>query len=238
MATSPDRVRRALAVVTTAASTEARRVAQAAGNKPSEVRAALFAAVPLIVGDYADGAGSLAVEWYEELREDANPSPLFDPQPLALVTDDDVAAMIARTTEPLFDLEREQARVLGDIERELAASLDAMAAEIQREVAAGFRDTITGNTQADPAAVGWQRHARPDGCKFCVMLASRGAVYTAKTARFAAHTNCGCVAGPSFDPDAPHADVMQYVASRKRRSDAERAALREYLNEHFPDAPG
>ena len=31
---------------------------------------------------------------------------------------------------------------------------------------------------------------------------------------------------------------MQYVASKKHRSAAEQAKLRDYLNEQFPDSPG
>jgi hypothetical protein len=80
------------------------------------------------------------------------------------------------------------------------------------------------------------------------MLAARGAVYTERTARFAAHGavmaggrkggTCMCVAGPAYVPSAPRASAMQYLASRRKRSAADKAHLREYLNHNFPDARG
>jgi len=66
------------------------------------------------------------------------------------------------------------------------------------------------------------------------MLSGRGAVYKQGTARFAAHSNCHCSAEPVFEGEAgPEASVLQYVASQRKRSDADRAALRDYLNTHF-----
>lgn len=235
--------------MTGAAVADTRKVAEIAGNEPSEVRAALFAAVPLIVGDYADGAAALALDWYEELRDEAPVDGPFTPQPFTVVTDEDVAAMVARTTESLHDLEIEVARIAEDFERELAASLDALTSAIQQEVADAFRETIIENTKADPESAGWKRFARPEACGFCRMLAARGAVYTKETARFAAHgafTNgkrtggdCMCIAGPEFGGKETWAEAtpMQYVASKRKRTEAERAALRKYLNKNYPDTP-
>lgn len=235
VATSPDLIRRDLAVITGAAQADIRAVAAAAPEDPAALRAALFAATPLIVTEYAEGAAALALDWFEELRFEAGVTTPFRPAPFVNITEDDIAAVVARTTESLYDLQR---GIEQEIEEAFAESMAALEAEMQKEVASGFRDTITENAEADPAAVGWARFARGDGCKFCQMLAHRGAVYTRATARFAAHTNCHCVAGPAFDADAPRADVMQYVASQRERTEAQRKALRAYLNKNFPDAPG
>ena len=74
------------------------------------------------------------------------------------------------------------------------------------------------------AAVGWHRETRPGACDFCRMLAGRGGVYKESTVRFAAHDDCGCVAVPSWDANAPEVDVMAYVASERtsRMSPAQR----------------
>ena len=232
---TPEQVRTALTVVTAAAAADLRTVAEQTQQDASAIRASLFAATPLIVSDYAEGSAALALDWYDELRDAARAFTAFTPQPLVLVTDDDVSAAVAVSTDSLYEIERGLER---DFEEAFQESLALVEAEVQKFVASGFRDTMTENTVQDPDAVGWQRFARPDGCKFCLMLAARGAVFTEATANFAAHTNCHCVVGPSFDPDAPQADVMQYVASKKQRTEKERAALRDYLNENFPDAPG
>jgi len=246
---TPSKVRRALRLVARAAAADLRTVAESAAQSgsPSQIRAALFAATPLIVGDYTDGSSALAVDWYSELRDAAEVAQRFSPRPLVLVTDDEIAAIVAETTSALRDIER---GIEKDVEVALTESLDLLTAEIEEEVAAAFRDTITGNATADPAAVGWRRFARPEACKFCLMLAARGAVYTAATARFAAHGavmggnrkggNCMCIAGPAFGGKEIWAEAtpMQYVASSTKRTPEQQAALRAYLNTNYPDAPG
>lgn len=235
MATSPDVVRRVLLRITRAAQREVRVVSQQAPQEPLGWRAALFATVPLVVSEYAPAASSLALDWFEEIRFDASPSVPYTPTPRLTIADEDVAAMLASVTEdfrqPTLDLTEEFDRIAA----ETAARIEA---EVQKEVASGFWNTVTGNVVDDAAAVGWQRFTRDGACKFCLMLAGRGAVYTRESARFAAHTNCHCVVGPSYDPDAPRASVEQYQASARKRTAKERAALRKYLNANFPDAPG
>ena len=244
MATAPERVRRALLRVASQARRDLQAVARAAGKDPAAIRAGLFATAPVIVSDYNLGAATLALDWYEEIRDEVAPRRLFVPTVRTRVSDEDVAATVARTTAALLDAEPT------NLDRVTAESMADLEAEVQRKVVSGFRDTITENVVADPAAVGWRRFARPEACKFCLMLADRGAVYTAATARFAAHGRemrggrkggeCMCIAGPAFGGKETWANAtpMQYVASKRKRTEKERAALRDYLNHNFPDAPG
>lgn len=238
---TPDQVRRALRVVTGASLADLRSVTSAAlgTGSPSEIRAALFAASPLIVGDYIDGSAALALDWYEELRDAASPRHRFQPTPLTVVDDDALMASVAATTEPLYELEQSATRpTLQALDEATTRSLRLLEPVIQRSVADGFRTTVVGNTRRDPDAVGWRRYASGGACKFCVMLADRGAVYTEESADFAAHGTCHCTCGPSYDANAPRANVMQYVASSKNRTPEQQAALRDYLNTNYPDSPG
>lgn len=247
VATAPDRIRRVLQRITRQARRELRAVAQAAPQNATDVRSALFAATPLIVSDYSPGAATLALDWYEQIREEVAPQRLYTPTPRLRTTDEDVAAIVARTTEALHEIEQ---GLLAELEVATTESLRLLESEVQKEIVAGFRDTITENTKDDPESVGWRRFARPEACKFCLMLAARGAVYTEATARFAAHGaemrggrkggDCMCIAGPEFGGKETWAEAtpMQYLASRRQRSAADRARLREYLNQHFPDASG
>lgn len=231
MATSPNRVRTGLSIVTGAAVADARIVAESGGSA-AEVRAALFEATPLIVSDYADGAAALALEWYDELREDAALRRPYAPEPLRLVTDDEVRAEVAVSTVALRTASPE------DLPVAITTSLRLLEGGLSKMVASGFWDTMTVNATRDPSALGWRRYARAGACKFCVMLAGRGAVFKESTVRFAAHGSCHCLAGPEFDQSAPLASAMQYTASEPTRTPEQRAALRSYLNENFPDAPG
>lgn len=246
MATSPEAVRGGLLTLADAAKSDVRAVAQASRQDPDETRAALFAAVPLVVAEYNLGAGVLAVDWYEQLRDSAGIAVPFVPEPFIAISDDEIASVVAQATESLYDLQRGIER---EIEEAFAESLTQVQAETERLIAEAFRDTVTENATRDPAAVGWRRFARAGACKFCLMLAARGAVYTKETARFAAHGavmngnrkggNCMCIAGPAFaTANWEEATPMQYVASQETRTDAQRATLRAYLNKNYPDAPG
>lgn len=232
MPTTPEQVRRGLQLVTAASIAEVEQVARAYQD-PEEQASALFLAVPLIVSDYIDGSSALALDWYEELRDFATPSSVFVPSPVTLVREAEIGNAVAWATQPLRDLEAEALAEIDALTDEMLARLTPV---VQKDVAAGFWDTMTENVKEDPEAVGWQRIAREGACPFCRMLADKGAVYRKEsTATFAAHTTCHCVAAPKFANGdlGPEADVMQYLASSKRRTPAQRAALREYLKANY-----
>ena len=241
--TPPSQVRSGLLLVGSAAANDLQTVA-ASGSTAEEVRSALFVAAPLIVSEYSDGTAALALDWYEELRDAAAAEHPYAPQPIRLVTDADVRAVVALSTVALVDTPSPST------DEAVTTSLKLVVGGLQELVSDAFRDTITKNSVADPSTVGWRRFARPEACKFCLMLAARGAVYTEATARFAAHGavmsgnrrggNCQCITGPAFGGKEIWAEAspMQYLATRKRRSAEQSAKLRTYLNENFPDAPG
>lgn len=217
--------RRALNLVADTSVATALDLLQSTSGSPEQRRYELLSGVPEVIGYYSDGSAALAADFYDDERIAANVRGSFTTQ---LIVNDRVVKTrraIVWAAEPLF---------VGD---ESTAG-KRLAEVVQIETARPYRDTITGNTAKDPQAIGWRRVAA-GGCKFCAMLAARGAVYTEATARFAAHENCHCTAAPAFvGYDGPEADVTQYRASRRNRTPAQRAQLREYLNEHFSDLPG
>lgn len=226
MATSPEAVRAQLAVVTAAAATDLSDIASTA-SRPAD---AIVSALSLVVPSYYDAAGALAVEWYDERRDESSPATSFTP---------------TITGNPATEwIEREAERFAKSLEADLEAEMQRMTDELlrlaEKEVARGFRDTILENSRDDVDAIGWSRVARPGACKLCVMAADNGAVYSQVTAFFAAHTDCHCAARPEFKggEHGPEATVLQYVAAKKRRTERERKALRKYLNKNYPDARG
>lgn len=236
--TTPEQVRSGLTLVTAAAVADTRTIAASAGT-PSEIRASLFAAVPLIVDKYIAGSATLALDWYDEIRAAAKTRHAYSPSPVTAVSDKALMTSVAVATDPLYRLEQEHQRLTDElIQQANDAAMTALGPLVQKSVASGFWETMTVNSAEDPDALGWQRFTRAGACKFCLMLAAKGAVYTEVTADFAAHTSCHCLAGPSFDPNAPRATAMQYVASSKNRTPAQQKALRDYLNQHYPDARG
>lgn len=229
MATPPSEVRGGLAVVTGAATTQ---LALAASEvPPDETPAALYALLPLLIPSYYDAAGSLATFWYEELREESRPKQVYVPQIISQGNPNWIEIELRATYEQAIrDVEAD----IEVISAQLIAEAEALT---QKEVARGFRDTMDGNARRDPEAIGWSRHARPGACPFCRMLARDAAVYlTEASARFAAHTNCHCVARVEFEngDHGPEADVFQYLASQRKRTPAERERLREHLRKNYP----
>jgi hypothetical protein len=64
------------------------------------------------------------------------------------------------------------------------------------------RDTVTQAVMDDREAVGWARVTDAHPCAWCAMLAGRGAVYRSrKSAEFAAHSHCACMAAAVFSHD-------------------------------------
>lgn len=197
----------------------------------------LLTAVPLVVPSYYDAAGSLAVAWYDEVRDESRPTTTYAP------------AVIGDPTTDWIEREAETFRrsLNGvDFERDMQAMISQTVALAEKEIARGYRDSILGNTRQDQDAIGWSRIARPGACKFCLMLAGKGAVYRSEsTAIFGAHANCHCAVAPAFrnGENGPEADAIQYLASSRRAKDdtvqaARNAKVRDYLNANYPDARG
>lgn len=216
----------ALQLVTSAAVTAATMALSRLTGSPEEQRAVLLEAVPGVISYYSDGSSALAADYYDDERERAAPPKLYVAEPVILDRVVKIRSAIAWASDPLF----------GD-DRDTATS--RLAEVVQLETARPFRDTILTNRRRDPSAVGWRRVTN-GGCKFCVMLAAKGAIFSDETARFAAHTHCKCSAQPVFSTDdfGEEASVMQYMASRRKRTPEQQAQLREYLNTNYSDFPG
>jgi len=235
VATPASEVRAQLQVVTATALAEIAAVATAAPLERS-ADAALEAA-RLVIPAFYDATAALALAWYDELRDEAGPASLYVPGVIGEGSVDWIEREVAKFQQDLdgIDFEADMARMVAEIQ-----GLSS------REVARGYRSTVIGNTRSDDDAVGWSRIARAGACKFCTMLADRGAVYSSRSsAIFSAHTNCHCGARPEFigGDHGPEASAIQYVASAKRAKDpaaqaARNAAIRAYLNENYPDLPG
>lgn len=219
MPPTPNQIRQALDRISTAAIADTRRLLNVADPRTALADIADF------VAPYADGSSALAADYYDELRDAA-----------------DVDVPYAAT--PIVDLDTERLRRAGlwaadplyTSQPNLGLAVSRLSSVVQPAVVNPFRDTIVGNQQLDPAAVGYRRSAS-NGCKFCVMLAGRGAVYR-NHPHFASHPHCRCTATPVFKggDEGPEANVMQYTASQRRRTPAQQRALRRHLD-GMPEPP-
>lgn len=182
-----------------------------------EAREALEDILPMLVRTYGLAAGTLAANWYDDLRDELNVERRF--AAIVAELDDQGADVLARWgVKPLLgdepDWRRAQVLVEGGL---------------QRRIANGARETVRISSIEDSQAQGWMRAGGGD-CAFCDLLISRGAVYTEATADFAAHDHCRCTAVPAFRGRPK--PVRPYTPSARNVSDADRARVREYLATH------
>lgn len=223
MPLSSAEARAALLVVSSDGVTDVNALMASLSGSPESMRSDLLDGVPGVIDYYALGSSALAVDYYDDARDAAGARKRFSSEPVIVDRGEKIGRFVAWASEPLFALEPDRA--------EVALRL---VPQVQKEIARPFRDTITTNSKRDPSSVGWRRITSGTGCKMCRMLADKGAIFKESTANFAAHGSCHCSAAPVFDgQDGPEADVMQYVASQRRRSEKDRARLREYLNANY-----
>jgi hypothetical protein len=158
-------------------------------DRPELAKLDLFDYVPVLVSEYGDMAASVAADWYDELRASEGVRGSFR-APLAPSTPvEQVNARLGFATRldgPLFTA---QADVL-------AGFLGSMANEYALQPG---RETVAQAAHKDGA--GYGRIPEPGACKFCLMLASRGFVYSKDTAgqskKF--HGKCRCNILPVWD---------------------------------------
>lgn len=174
--------------------------------------------VAALVEEFSSAAVSLAADFYEEIRLR------------------EVGAPFRAPTIPIMDAGRVEA-YLQATAADMLDTIDTMAAEIERQVegAAQFlaadsaSDELFAAIEADAEARGWARVTRPAACAFCLMLATRGAVYTSEsTANFRPHPKCRCSVEPlfgmSYEPPA-HIRAAQALWRDTQNLNAFRRAL-------------
>lgn len=174
-----------------------------------------------VVGYYSEGSAALASDFYDEARSEAGAAGRFVAEPIILDRVVKVRRGLAWAAEPLAA-------------EDAPAALGRLTEIVRSEVVRPYRDTVTTNRLRDPQSAGWVRVASSSSCGFCKALAARGAVYREASAQFAAHDSCSCTAAPVFKGGelGPEASVMQYMASKRRRTPAERERIREWAAEY------
>lgn len=215
---SPRESRAALHLLTGAAVGTSMDLLQRLKGSPEARRAALLDGVPEVVGYYSVGSAALAADFYEEERETVGVRSRFTPELVVADRTVKLRRAIAWASDPLF------------VDDDVLAG-KRLAEVVQLDTARAFRDTVTANTRRDPDAVGWRRETSGASCGFCRLLAGKGAIYKASTARFAAHDHCGCTAAPVFGVGdfGEEASALQYMASSRKRTPAEKQALRDAI---------
>lgn len=153
-------------------------------SDPARIRDELLKFFPDLTQTYGDTAAVLGADWYDALRDVPVSARAFTPVVSGTVPSVQAEQSARWAIGPLFEGNPDFAHT------QLAGSL-------QRLILQPGRDSFALSANRDPVRTAWGRV--PSGattCKWCVMLASRGAEYS--TAASAGqmnefHDNCDCV---------------------------------------------
>lgn len=186
---------------------------------------ALFDVVPGIVEKWNITAASVAADWYDNLREDEAIAGHFT----AIVPDlgDQGAKSLAGWGAEALKSPVEQEPVQLDHLSPIETARDRVEGGVQKRLVNAANLTVTESSNADPQARGYMRRTRPGACKFCLMVASRGAVYTKASATFACHEHCYCEAVPAWGGKA--LPVGPYKPSDRPSTQADRDRVRRWI---------
>lgn len=173
---------------------------------------------------------------------DAAPAPEEPPQPNELDDHNEQARVIpAEQTSSRAEI------IPADATDEQAQVISRLAGATQRYVATAARDTITENAAAED--IRWARHAQPDACAFCRLLATRGPDYLTEESAATVgasgrargsrakgesyHDDCACVPVPVRAGDAYEAPdyVEGWVAQYDRAYELGRGQYKRILAE-------
>lgn len=187
-----------------------------------------------IVDYFGLAASELGAQWYEYCRTlgvGGDYSAIVEPPNTALVK-----AAANKQIDKLFDGSADEGKVVSLLH-------DVVADQVSRQA----RDTIVRNLGMETAVdnVGYARVPVGDTCAFCIMLASRGFVYTSKKAAVRTrtgekyHDNCNCVAVPfhkadtipGYTDELRKYEQMYFEADNLRRSGDIPDELKERIKE-------
>lgn len=189
-----------------------------------QARRLLDDVLPALIETYGSAAASLAADAYDELREQQN-----------------IDGRFHALTPQLRDVGATELAGWATAEAERVETVLALVnGGMQRRIFNAARETTIGSTLADPAADGWQRVARPDGCMWCQMLAGRAELYrTEDSATFAAHDSCACTVTPAWGgrerPVKPYTPSPRYSddESGRAKKAADQARAKQWIADHL-----
>lgn len=183
-------------------------------------------AVTSLVHRYGQASAALAAAYYDDARKAAGVPGAFH-VPLSAPADlEQVSKGLDWATKGLWS-------ETPDVET--AKQLATASAE--RYTLNAGRQTIITAANADRKSNGWARTVEPGACYYCLLLATRGAVYRdEQSSDFQAHDHCRCHAQPVFDAVyEPSAEVRRaqqiykQVKSTAKGPAATRRAFRKVL---------
>lgn len=190
-------------------------------------------AVAALIQQYGRASATVAAEFYRAERRAAGVPGTFTVRPATPAPLVQVEAALDWATKGLWNQQPDV--------RAAETQVEGVAEKLVLDTS---RDTLLAAVKADRRAHGWARVPEAGACSFCLLLATRGAVYkTEQTADFRAHDHCKCHVEPLFaghyEPTAQVREAQAlYAESTRGLSGAEaRKAFRQAVEGRLPTPP-
>lgn len=183
---------------------------------------ALLVEVPTLTTVYGEMAATLSADLYDEIRAEAGAPGRFRAAPAPAAPVEQVHALVRWGVSPLWSDTPDGALAL----RKVAGGLTRLTLQPARQ-------TTVDSAKADPAFPRYARTTHAGACSFCLMLASRGAVYTDRAPYFEAHDYCKCSAVQVYDNEDPPEEnqhLQQEWQEVTRGSSDPRKAWDDHIN--------
>lgn len=180
--------------------TALKRALRALDGTDDQTRAYLLETIRQIMLAHGTMTADLATELYQSARDYAGITTAFTPRPTTTIDTGIVEKSLDWALAPVGG-----ATNLADMTDDaLASTLSRLQAVATRVGARAHEDTVIGNLIDDPEPARMRRVPAPGACPWCLMLATRGFVYTEATVTRTSsgtkyHDRCKCVAEPQFD---------------------------------------
>jgi hypothetical protein len=191
----------------------------------TDITQALFDVVPGVVQKWNLAAAAVAADWYDQLREADGITGDFT----AIIPDlgDQGAQALAGWGADALKAPVEHEPVQLDKLSPVESAQSRVEGGLQKRLVNAANLTVSQSAKEDPNARGWMRLTRPDACRFCLMVASRGGVFTKASSTFACHEHCHCEAIPAWGGKA--LPVGPYKPSDHPMTAKDRARVRQWI---------
>lgn len=184
-----------------------------------EALPAFKAAVVQEVQRHAQVSATLAARQYRQQRVAAGVGGGFTPVPADPPPVEQIARAVDYAVQPLWSADVLAQPVTEAGSTAIADAKARLAAASERLVLDTGGQTITDNVQADRKARGYARIPEPGACAFCLMLATRGAVYKADRAGRTSNGRSPRLRALGIQKGDVHGDGDSFAASNAKFKD-------------------
>ncbi|MFB9776328.1 hypothetical protein [Brevibacterium otitidis] len=200
-------------------STLDRIMATAHGAPGKETKDLILTAIPEVVKAHGTVTAELTAEFYALARTNASLNDLFTPEPVWDPNEQQIAGSLRWALRPING-----EQYTGE---DYARAVDRVRAAMTRLMRQTEGTTVMENVRRDPRRPLYRRVPEAGACGWCMMLATRGHVYTKDTVggphkRY--HDRCKC----SSEPQYPGEELPPLV----------QAARKAYYDFYYPDDSG